>query len=78
MVINKNASINYINLKRKNTNILKEEITMNKNKCTLLSKKELLNTNGGKTTFVTTSTNASYYPIKWGKELGRWIGSKIK
>ena len=28
MVINKNASINYINLKRKNTNILKEEITM--------------------------------------------------
>ncbi|EEK42835.1 MULTISPECIES: hypothetical protein [Bacillus] len=51
---------------------------MNKNKCTLLSKKELLNTNGGKTTFVTTSTNASYYPIKWGKELGRWIGSKIK
>ena len=43
----------------------------------LYFQKELLNTNGGKTTFVTTSTNASYYPIKWGKELGRWIGSKL-
>ncbi|EEM92323.1 MULTISPECIES: hypothetical protein [Bacillus cereus group] len=49
---------------------------MNKKKYTTLSKKELLNTNGGKTTFV--ATNASYYPMKWGRELGQWIGSKIK
>ncbi|HEK9101674.1 TPA: hypothetical protein SUB30_003050 [Bacillus pseudomycoides] len=49
---------------------------MNKNKYTLLTKKELLKTNGGKTTFV--ATDASYYPRKWGKELEEWIASKIK
>ncbi|MED2492292.1 hypothetical protein [Bacillus cereus] len=49
---------------------------MNKNEYTVLTKKELLNINGGKTTFV--PTNASTYPIKWGIELGQWIGSKIK
>lgn len=49
---------------------------MNKNKYTVLTKKESLNINGGKTLFV--PTNASHYPIKWGKELGQWIGSKIK
>ncbi|MFE6139520.1 hypothetical protein [Bacillus sp. NPDC057893] len=49
---------------------------MNKNKYTVLTKKELLETNGGKTKFV--GTNASYYPQKWSKELGKWIVSKIK
>ncbi|MGH1146187.1 hypothetical protein [Bacillus pseudomycoides] len=49
---------------------------MNKIKYIKLTKKELLNINGGNIKF--TSTNASYYPMKWGKSAGKWIISKIK
>lgn len=51
------------------------EIIMNKNKYTVLTKKDLLETNGGKVKIV--GTDASYYPRKWSKELGKWIVSKI-
>ncbi|MDM5372715.1 hypothetical protein [Bacillus cereus] len=49
---------------------------MNKKKYTVLTKEEVLKTDGGKIEFA--GTNASYYPMKWGRELGQWIGSKIK
>ncbi|WP_336992472.1 hypothetical protein [Bacillus toyonensis] len=48
---------------------------MNKNKYTVLTKKDLLETNGGKVKIV--GTDALYYPRKWSKELGKWIVSKI-
>ena len=51
---------------------------MNKLKLTSLTKKELFNINGGNVKFVSTSTSLSYYPTKWGKNLGKWISSKVK
>lgn len=56
--------------------MIKGDKYMNKNKYIILTRKELLNINGGKVNFV--ATNASYYPQKWSKELGQWIASKIK
>ncbi|HHK5549200.1 MULTISPECIES: hypothetical protein [Bacillus] len=49
---------------------------MNKNKYTVLTKEELLKTDGGKAMFI--ASNATYYPQKWNRELGKWIASKIK
>lgn len=49
---------------------------MNNIKYITLTNKELSNINGGNIKF--TPTNASYYPIKWGKNAGKWIISKIK
>ncbi|EMX0194735.1 hypothetical protein [Bacillus thuringiensis] len=48
---------------------------MKNNKFENLSKKELLNTNGGGKVI---GTDAGHYPREWGKKLGQWIGSKIK
>ncbi|AJI13416.1 MULTISPECIES: hypothetical protein [Bacillus] len=47
---------------------------MKKTTCIELTSKELLNINGGKTI----ATNATYYPNKWAKSVGKWIASKIK
>ncbi|KXY94331.1 hypothetical protein, partial [Bacillus cereus] len=63
---------------KKLKNITEREIDlkMRKNKFEVLSKKELLNTNGGG--FKVIVTDAGHYPREWGKQLGKWIGSKIK
>lgn len=53
----------------------KGSLKMKNNKFETLSKKELLNTNGGGKVI---GTDVGHYPREWGKKLGQWIGSKIK